>query len=58
MLRGNVPVVDYIASLCTGGEVDLDVEELDPDVFGEELERLEYAEVERIAAVGINIAKH
>jgi len=53
-----VPVVDYIASLCTGGEVDLDVEELDPDVFGEELERLEYAEVERIAAVGINIAKH
>jgi len=34
------------------------VEELDPDVFGEELERAEYAEVDRIAAVGIKIAKY
>ena len=58
VLRGNAPVLDHITSLCTGAEVDLSVEELDPDVFGEELERPEYAEVDRIAAVGIKIGKH
>jgi release factor glutamine methyltransferase len=31
-------------------------EELDPDVFGEELERPPYAEVERIAAVGLTVS--
>ena len=31
-------------------------EELDPDVFGEELERPAYAEVERIAAVGLTVS--
>ena len=30
-------------------------EELDPDVFGEELERPAYADVERIAAVGLRV---
>lgn len=32
---------------------DVRYSELDPDVFGEELEREEYAEVERIAVVGV-----
>jgi hypothetical protein len=36
-----------------GGEVTY--EELDPDVFGEELERPNYARVERIAAVGLRV---
>ncbi len=34
-------------------EFDVRYCELDPDVFGEELEREEYAEVERIAVVGV-----
>lgn len=33
-------------------DFDVSYRELDPDVFGEELERDDYAEVERIAAVG------
>jgi methylase of polypeptide subunit release factors len=37
--------------------VDVEYRELDPDVFGEELEREEYAEVERIAVVGVVATK-
>jgi methylase of polypeptide subunit release factors len=37
--------------------VDVDYRELDPDVFGEELEREDYADVERIAAVGVAAVK-
>jgi release factor glutamine methyltransferase len=33
-------------------------EELDPDVFGEELERPGYERVERIAAVGLSVSRH
>lgn len=32
-------------------------EEIDPDVFGDELDQPEYAEVDRIAAVGLRITK-
>lgn len=35
----------------------LDYRELDPDVFGEELERPEYADVDRIAVVGAIVRK-
>jgi methylase of polypeptide subunit release factors len=37
--------------------VDVECRELDPDVFGEELERAEYADVERIAVVGVVATK-
>ena len=37
--------------------VDVEYRELDPDVFGEELEREEYAGVERIAVVGVVATK-
>jgi methylase of polypeptide subunit release factors len=37
--------------------VDVEYRELDPDVFGEELERAEYADVERIAVVGVVATK-
>jgi release factor glutamine methyltransferase len=39
------------------GRADLSViyEELDPDVFGDELEQTQYAHVERIAAVGLRV---
>jgi methylase of polypeptide subunit release factors len=36
---------------------DLSYRELDPDVFGEELERDDYADVERIAVVGLVAVK-
>jgi SAM-dependent methyltransferase len=38
-------------------DYDLRYEELDPDIFGEELDRPAYREVERIAAVGAAILK-
>jgi methylase of polypeptide subunit release factors len=37
--------------------LDVDYRELDPDVFGEELEREDYADVERIAVVGVVATK-
>lgn len=39
------------------GDFDVLYGELDPDVFGEELEREDYAEVERIAVVGLVAVK-
>ena len=39
----------------TRADVDFDYEELDPDVFSEELERPQYAHVERIAAVLLRV---
>jgi methylase of polypeptide subunit release factors len=39
------------------GDFDMDYRELDPDVFGEELERDDYAEAERIAVVGLRAVK-
>lgn len=36
---------------------DIDYSELDPDVFGEELEREDYADVDRIAVVGLVAVK-
>lgn len=39
------------------GGFDITYREIDPDVFGEELEREDYAEVERIAVVGLVAVK-
>lgn len=41
-----------LARQAAGGRFALDYFEIDPDVFGEELEQRAYAEVDRIAAVG------
>jgi len=41
-----------LEQLCGQQGADLDYREIDPDVFGEELERDAYADIERIAAVG------
>jgi methylase of polypeptide subunit release factors len=54
-VRGRSPLLDEVASLCASAGADLRVEEIDPDVFGEELDAPQYNEVERIAAVGITI---
>jgi methylase of polypeptide subunit release factors len=55
VVGGKLPALDRIRLLC--GDAELHVEEIDPDVFGEELERPEYRDVDRIAALGIRIAK-
>jgi methylase of polypeptide subunit release factors len=56
VVGGKLEAIDRIRSLC--GNAELYVEEIDPDVFGEELERPEYRDVERIAAMGIRITKY
>jgi len=45
------------ALLETLRDFDVSYRELDPDVFGEELEREDYADVERIAVVGVAAVK-
>jgi SAM-dependent methyltransferase len=62
LLYTATPVIDgehvlwhQLAPLLRG--VRHDYRELDPDVFGEELERPAYARVERIAVVGLDAFK-
>lgn len=62
LLYTGAPIVDgrdvffaAIAPMLTG--LSHGYEELDPDVFGEELEQPGYEEVERIAAVGLTVKK-
>ena len=50
--NGWSPFIKALEHLCSEAGASLTVEELDPDVFGEELEQPAYAEVERIAAIG------
>ena len=54
-VRGRAPVLEAIASLCASDGASLVVEEIDPDVFGEELDGSHYRNVERIAAMGLHI---
>lgn len=54
---GRAPLVDRIESLCREADAKLSTEEIDPDVFGEELDQSHYSQVERIAALGIRIKK-
>ena len=52
---GAAPLLGALEALCADTGASLRIEEIDPDVFGEELLCPAYAEVERIAAVGIRI---
>ena len=54
---GQSPLLAALATLCADQSASLVVEEIDPDVFGEEIDKPAYAEVERIAAVGVVITK-
>lgn len=54
---GDAPLIDALDRTCADAGAALSVEELDPDVFGDELDNRAYAEVERIAAVGAVIRK-
>lgn len=52
IVDGRNPLAEELRRLCEARGFDLTCRELDPDVFGEELSRPEYAEVERIAVIG------
>jgi methylase of polypeptide subunit release factors len=52
VVNGVSPLVQALQTACTEAGATLQVEEIDPDVFGEELEQQAYADVERIAAIG------
>ena len=44
---------EAIASVISDNVIDVSYEEIDPDVFGEELENVAYSGVDRIAAVAL-----
>jgi methylase of polypeptide subunit release factors len=52
IVEGRNALCEELARLCAANGASLRCEELDPDVFGEELSRPEYADVERIAVIG------
>jgi methylase of polypeptide subunit release factors len=49
---GRSPLLEALEHLCRQTTTSLSLEEIDPDVFGDELLEPAYREVERIAAVG------
>jgi methylase of polypeptide subunit release factors len=51
-IGGNSPLVAALEALVRDTGATLAIEELDPDVFGEELDQPGYENVERIAAIG------
>ncbi len=64
MLYTGAPVVDgvdqflrLVGSLLDDENLDARYEEVDPDVFGEELDREVYGDVERIAAVFLTVSR-
>lgn len=52
VVAGTSPLVSGLQRACADAGALLELEEIDPDVFGEELEQPAYADVERIAAIG------
>jgi methylase of polypeptide subunit release factors len=57
VVRGEAPALRCIRRLCDQAHASINCTEIDPDVFGEELIEPGYEEVERIAAVGIEICR-
>jgi SAM-dependent methyltransferase len=55
IVGGNDTFERAIRPLLQAPSLAVEYEELDPDVFGEELDQPAYAEVERIAAVGLRV---
>ena len=53
---GQAPLLSAIREECREWGASLTIEEIDPDVFGEELRAPRYDAVERIAAVSLKIA--
>lgn len=57
IVAGQDPFQAQVAGLVEGSGATMSYEELDPDVFGEELSLPGYAEVDRIAAVGLRLRR-
>jgi SAM-dependent methyltransferase len=57
IVAGRDTFIERAAPLLRDRDVSLSYEEIDPDVFGEELESPLYAAVERIAAVGLCVRR-
>jgi len=56
-ISGEAPLMTALKRVCAAAGSTLLLDEIDPDIFGEELEQPLYAKVERIAAVGATITK-
>ena len=52
---GQAPLLSAIQKECRAGAASLTIDEIDPDVFGEELREPDDKRFERIAAVGVGI---
>jgi methylase of polypeptide subunit release factors len=52
------PLQAELKRIGLNGGYDFHYEEIDPDVFGEELDRPAYFNAERIAAVGVRVKRH
>jgi methylase of polypeptide subunit release factors len=57
IVDGADPFLAEVLPLLAAADCDWHYEEIDPDVFGEELERPQYAHVDRIAAVGLVVTR-
>lgn len=55
MVNGQDPFLQHVSKILQQAACEWHYEELDPDVFSEELRRPEYASVERIAAVCLRL---
>ena len=51
-IAGEAPLITELERVCADAGASLELDEIDPDVFGEELDQPSYSDVERIAAVG------
>ena len=52
---GRAPLLTAVVKECAMARASLCIDEIDPDVFGDDLETSAYKQVERIAAIGIKI---
>ena len=57
MVQGDDPLRTALTSMLEGFDGDWQYSEIDPDVFGEELQRPVYADIDRIAAVGLSVRR-
>lgn len=57
MVDGEDPFLGEMQPLLEGSGCEWSYAEIDPDVFGEELERSVYAHIDRIAAVGLVVTR-
>ncbi|HWI87659.1 MAG TPA: class I SAM-dependent methyltransferase [Sphingomicrobium sp.] len=57
VVGGRSPLIEALQCACMDAGAELELQETDPDVFGEELDEPAYGEVERIALISAAIRK-